>query len=192
MSIEAALARRYPTPAWATFFEVQNDAGFRSHRRADAVAMSIWPSRGLVVHGIEVKRDRRDWLKELKDPEKSAPIQRFCDFWWIATDEPKIIREGELPSTWGLLVLEGKVLKSVVEAPRLKADPLDRGFVAMLLRRGMDGMVPKAEIETMVQDRIKQIEARDEHHKSVEERTIETVAGAYRDLQERVDRKSVV
>ena len=33
-------------------------------RYADAIAMNLWPSRGLAVHGFEIKISRGDWQRE--------------------------------------------------------------------------------------------------------------------------------
>lgn len=136
--LRAALALRCQSPAWALFDQVSDRTGGGS-RYADAVAMSLWPSRGLEVHGFEIKVSRGDWLRELKDPKKSIAIQRYCDRWWIVAP-PDIVQDGELPATWGLLVLRGKQLRCEKEAPTLKAQPLDRDFIAALLRRAAEGI----------------------------------------------------
>lgn len=153
-AVHAALAKRFPGPEWATFFEVKDDAGSAARRSADCVAMNVWPSRGLKVHGVEVKVDRRDWLRELKDPAKSASIQRYCDFWWLAVGDAKVAKVEEVPETWGLLVLRGASLVAVKEAPQLKPALLQRGFVAALLRNAHHGMVPQASVDDMVQKRV--------------------------------------
>jgi hypothetical protein len=62
--------------------------------------MNLYPSRGLEINGFEVTASRQDWIKELKSPEKSAPVQRFCDRRWIVAPAG-IIQPGELPPTWG-------------------------------------------------------------------------------------------
>jgi hypothetical protein len=149
-AVHTALAKRFPNPEWATFFEVRNDAGFRASRSADLVAMNTWPSRGLAVHGVEVKVSRSDWLRELADPEKSTAVQRFCDRWWLATLDDKIAKLEEIPELWGLLVLRGKSLVAVKEAPELKPEPFTRGFVAVLLRSANKGMVPASTIDEAV------------------------------------------
>lgn len=163
--IDAALARRHPSPEWALFFEVRNDAGFRATRSADAVAMNTWPSRGLAVHGFEIKRDRRDWLRELKQPEKSAPIQRFCDHWWIVATLD-VVKPDELPPTWGLLVLRGKRLVAEREAPTLGAETLTRGFVAALLRSADVGKIPKVTWDETVEKAVEERLARDKRNQA--------------------------
>ena len=185
-AVHAALSKRFPTTEWAVFFEVRDAAGFNASRSADCVAMNTWPSRGLVVHGVEVKVDRRDWLRELKDPAKSSAIQRFCDYWWLAVDDEKIVKREEIPETWGLLVLRGKSLVAVKEAPKLEAAPLTRNFVAALLRNGTKEMVPRPEVENLVQARIKQIEARESHTRTFENEMAERLKKAYEELQARV------
>ena len=152
--IHAAIAKRFSSPEFATFWEVRDAAGFNARRSADVVAMNTWPSRGLAVHGIEVKTARSDWLRELKDPAKSASVQRFCDRWWLATSDDKVCRLDEVPQLWGLLVLRGKSLVQVKDAPELTPEPLTRGFVAMLLRNATAGLVPTATLEETIAERV--------------------------------------
>jgi hypothetical protein len=45
-----------------------------------------------------------------------------------------IVNDGELPPTWGLLVLNGRGLVQTVPAPSLTSTPIDRPFLAGLLR----------------------------------------------------------
>lgn len=152
--LQSAIARRCPAPEWATFFEVRNDAGFEARRSADAVAMNTWPSRGLAIHGFECKVSRSDWMRELRDPSKSAPIQKYCDRWWIVVDSDDVAKVDEVPETWGLLVLRGKSLVQVKEAPKLEPEALSRGFMAAVLRNAGNGLVPKSQVDELVQERL--------------------------------------
>lgn len=136
--VRAALKLRFAKPAFAFFEEVGNSTGGACRRHADCVAMSLWPSRGLHINGIEIKASRQDWLKELADPEKADEIARFCDFWWLAIGDEKIVQAGELPANWGLLVMAGDKLVCTTEAKLLEPQPLSRGFVGSLLRRAQD------------------------------------------------------
>lgn len=136
-SVRQALAKRFQAPEWALFFEVSQGTGSYGGRYADAVAMNLFPSRGLRVEGVEIKASRGDWLRELRDPTKSAPVQRYCDHWWIATT-PGIVVDGELPPTWGLLELTGGCMRQKVKAPKLDAEPLGRDFLAAMVRRAAD------------------------------------------------------
>jgi hypothetical protein len=138
------LIERYPRNAWALFGSVRNTIGYaRNERYADAVAMSLWPSRGLHVHGFEIKVSRQDLVRELKDPAKSAAVQSFCDFWWLVLASADLLKPGELPPTWGVLAVRGRKLVQVSEAPKLDAKPIDRPLLASLLRRFQDKAVPR-------------------------------------------------
>lgn len=125
---------RYEPQSWALMFEVADATGARLSRWADAVAMSLWPSRGLGLHGIEVKSSRTDWLKELKNPAKAEAICRYCDFWWLCVSDPAIVFAGELPDAWGMLAPKSNGLAVVKQAAKLTPIPIDRGFLAALLR----------------------------------------------------------
>jgi hypothetical protein len=120
-------------PRWAFATHVRDKAGFDASRTLDAVAMDTWPSSGLALHGYEVKCSRADWLRELAQPWKAAAFTRWLDFFWVVA-APKVVRDGELPARWGLLEVHGNGLRSVVGAVRLDPEPLDRSFVAALLR----------------------------------------------------------
>lgn len=129
-----AIARKFSPPAWVVMPEVRNATGFsRRIRIADAVAMGMYPSRGLEVHGFEIKVSKSDWRRELKDPGKAEEIARFCDHWWIVAPLD-MVDPGDLPMGWGLLVARPNGLYTVKKAPKLEPEPLDRAFVASMLR----------------------------------------------------------
>lgn len=145
LAIKAAIACRYPTEQgeYALMWEVASPAG-HGNRYLDAVAMGTWPSRGHMLHGIEIKATRSDWTRELRNHEKQAQgLFPWMHFWWIAA-APGIVKPEELPPNWGLMELQpakamdGSIpyLKEVVKAVRLKPAALTPGVVASLLRRG--------------------------------------------------------
>lgn len=138
-----ALAIRYKAPEWAFMPQVADGTGTQKVRTCDALAMSLWPSRGLELHGFEVKAYRSDWQKELATPAKAESICRYCDYWWIVIGDPKIVVDGELPSTWGLLTPKGKGLAVSVKAPKLTPTPMDRSFLAAMLRKASEYVAPK-------------------------------------------------
>jgi hypothetical protein len=141
---------------WVFATHVRSHAGFDAERTADAVALDLWPSKGLELHGFEVKISRADWLRELKDPGKAAPVGRYCDRWWLVVPDRSIVKSGELPDDWGLIecrepepVAAGvgdrlrrtlevpsqlAAVRTVRAAPKRVAEPLSRTFVASLLR----------------------------------------------------------
>jgi len=143
------LRARFCAPEWAIFFEVAEGTGSAGGRYADAVAMNLWPSRGCAVHGFEVKVSRGDWLRELKQPAKSEPIQKHCDFWWVVA--PKgVVFDGELPPTWGMFEVDGRGLRCKVQAPKLPAQPMTRAFFASLARNS--GRIGADERQQLIDD----------------------------------------
>lgn len=133
--IRAAMSRRYSQPEWAILFEVRNATGHSyRNRTADAIAMSLWPSRGLELHGFEIKVSRNDWRREAKDPEKAEIIAAFCDRWWVVAP-PDIVPVEELPPAWGLLEWGGKRFAIKRDAGKTEAKTVTRPFLAALLRR---------------------------------------------------------
>lgn len=134
----------WPKNGYAVLAEVGNATGARTKRHADAVVMSLWPSRGLSIFGVEIKVSRSDWLSELRQPEKADEIVKYCDHWYVAVSEAKIVQEGELPPTWGLIACDTGRAKIVKPAPKLEAKDPDRGFIAAMLRRAAEFQVPEA------------------------------------------------
>lgn len=159
LHVRNAIRKRYGAPAFAVFFEVGNATGFRCSRHADAVAMSIWPSRGLEVIGIECKASRSDWTRERDNPAKAESIQKYCDRWFLLTENAAILRDGELPTTWGHLTMRGKVIHQLVDAPKLTPEPLTRSFVAAMLRRANEDRPGRDEINAAVEERLKEAQA---------------------------------
>lgn len=159
-SMLALLEKRYRGevrgngPAWAFVPKVRNAAGFQATRTIDAIAMSLWPSRGLEIHGHEIKVSRADWLRELKDPAKAEAFTDLCDRWWLVVSDAAIVKEGELPPTWGLIVVRGSSLAVKVQAPQLPATDspwMPRTFLAALLRSATrTNEVTPAEVEAAV------------------------------------------
>lgn len=103
---------------------------------ADAIAMSLFPSRGLDIEGFEIKTDRRDWLKELKDPDKAEHVAKFCHRWWLVTSDESIAKPEEVPAGWGLYVMNKDDKLEVAKRPKkLKAIHPDLPFIGAMLRR---------------------------------------------------------
>lgn len=176
------LAGRFAPPEWAFLRQVRNATGAgRVTRTADAIAMSLWPSRGLELHGFEVKVSRSDWLREVADPAKADEIARFCSRWWIVTADPKMVAAGELPPTWGLMVPHGAGLRAVVEAPlNPTVQEPTRAFLASVLRSVVEQAPGKAEIDAEADRRAEDVRA--ECAKSYEAAVKVAVAKTEREL----------
>lgn len=90
-------------PRYVFMPHVRSNAGFDAPRTLDAVVMDLWPSKGLHLHGFEIKCSRSDWLRELKAPEKAQVFHDRLDRFWLVVADRSIVRDGELPTGWGLL-----------------------------------------------------------------------------------------
>lgn len=184
--LRAALRERFPSAEYALFFEVRNGTGFqRTTRSADALAMSLWPSRGLELHGFEIKVDRRDWMRELKDPAKAEEIVRFCHRWWLVVPDASLVQDGELPPTWGLLAMKAGKLKVVKEAPALTPQQVTPLFLASVLRsaQAMPEQAISQRVESEVMRRVDvEIKYANERAARAEKQAEERVAA----LQERI------
>ncbi len=164
-SVWSSLRERFSPPAWAYFEEVRNGTGFsrRVTRTADALAFSLYPSRGLELHGFEVKVSRGDWLREKDDPEKAEEIARFCERWWLVTTKGCVLDKSEIPPNWGWLEFDGKKLVQRKEAPAAGAVvALDKPMIAAILRKACDGQ--SALIDQAVRA---QLDDRMEHEREV-------------------------
>jgi hypothetical protein len=138
------LAENYPAPDYAFLPEFRGGTGWGRESRADAIAMDLWPSKGLELIGFELKTSRADWQRELKQPDKADPIKQFCDRWYLVVDDWNIVKhhfveKSEVPNDWGFIRLDDSIylpkLKTIKEAPQLNPIPIDRLFLASLMRR---------------------------------------------------------
>lgn len=131
---------------WAVFDEVRSETGYTagvSTRTCDMLALSLWRSKGIALHGLELKVSRGDWLRELRQPDKAGSIAKFVDFWWLVVPSLDVVMPGELPMGWGLLVVDqeradaglSRPLRVAHKAPQRGAVPLDLPFVAALVRK---------------------------------------------------------
>lgn len=145
-----ALRLRFPAPRYATMAEVRDSTGISHKRTADAIIVNLWGSDGHEIQGVETKVSRSDFLQELKDPTKASAIFQYCDRFWLAVGDPDIVKEGELPVNWGLLVPKGKSLVVAKPAPKLEPVPITRKFLGGLMRAAEDQLSNKREVEIML------------------------------------------
>jgi len=130
-----AMIKAFGAPEWAIMWEVGNATGAGVRGWADAVMMSLWPSRGLELHGVEIKISRADWKREAAKPDKAEKIAAYCDRWWIHCAPGVILDIAELPPAWGAREFDGRRWRTLKPAEKTPAAPMDRGFLAALLRR---------------------------------------------------------
>lgn len=119
---------------YAVLFEVRNATGHAANRSIDAVTMSLWPSLGLELSGMEIKISRSDWLRELKDPAKASSTFEYFDRWYLVAPRD-VAKIDEIPGPWGWYAPEGDKLVCLKKAPQNPTlQTIDRGFLASLLR----------------------------------------------------------
>ncbi len=162
--------------------QVGNATGGGHSRTADALMIQTWPSRGLSITGVEYKRDRSDWRRELRNGQKAEKIAAYCHYWLVLA--PKgIVPIEEVPGGWGLYEIHKtekmtKLLRT--KPPPAKVDPpkpIDYAFLAAILRAREKYQPDRAKIEL-------EVDRRDEIRKNNFE---ETLKRRTRDLQSRVN-----
>lgn len=143
----------FPDGAFVRIPQVRNGTGYqRQARTTDALIASCWPSRGLWFAGVEIKVTTGDWKRELAKPGKSAEIQQWCNYWYVAAPAG-VVPIGEVPATWGYIECSTRGCKIVKAAPKLKPQPLDVAFVCSILRASTDCLVSKCEVEALANRR---------------------------------------
>lgn len=179
--VKAAIRRHYKATEYALMWEVGNATGANVRRHADAVVMNLWPSRGLLIEGIEIKVSRSDWRRELENPAKAEEIARYCDKWWVVAPIG-IVQAHEVPINWGWKEVNANgVLITKKDAVRNEnPSELNRSFVAAMLRRASEAdaaMVNKlveaqvSKERDAINDRVeKEVERRTQHFASVEDK----------------------
>jgi hypothetical protein len=129
----SAIKVLWPSPAWTWFEEVPDATGGRASRRADAIGVSCYPSRGIFARGIEVKVSRTDWRNELKNPAKSANFQRNISDFYLAAP-PGVAELDEIPETWGYIEVANGKASVVKKALFAEKNVVEWDFAAALLR----------------------------------------------------------
>jgi hypothetical protein len=134
-----ALRARHPVDRgeWLFFTELRTGTGYGpgAEQRIDAYALGCWGSQERIAY--EVKVNRSDWLRELKQPRKRALARRFSTSFFFAA--PKgLIRAEEVPIDTGLVEVwreDGKLRShTTVAGPHVDGYPPTWRFVASLLR----------------------------------------------------------
>lgn len=178
----AVLRERFKQPEWSLFFEVGSGTGANCRRRVDALAMNMYPSRGLSLLGFEIKVSRSDLKRELDRPDKAEAVGSYCDEWWLAVPAGLITQDDPIPVPWGIMECKSGNLKVTKKAEHLNAKPVTREFMAAVLRSA--GKVDEATIREARQQAAN--EAWKDHENSVK-RQVELATAQFRELQAKVD-----
>lgn len=129
------LQRKLSGEGYLVVPQVGNATGFGRRRTADAIALQTWPSRGLSITGIEYKRTRADWRRELAQGDKAEPIAAYCHYWVILAPAEVVPRE-EVPPGWGLWEFDvhRRLLRTKPPPPQEDVKPIDLSFLCAILR----------------------------------------------------------
>lgn len=142
------LARRYgermgSTPRYLLGEEVRL-ASFGSPRICDVIVQDTWTGghygadnpRQYPRHGFEIKISRSDWLNEVRQPDKAEAFRRYCHYWYLVIADKDMVKDGELPQGWGLLVPRGNSLVQIVKPEEnLQVEPMPVGMMISFMRR---------------------------------------------------------
>lgn len=164
--VRRALKAYYPHPNFGILYEVAQATGFNANRHLDAMAMGLWPSRGLHLNGIEIKVSRADFRREIEQPQKAEELAKYCDYFFVAAPRG-VVPVAEVPEKWGLLeVLETGKIRETKAASKHDALPPHRNLMAALFRAAMrpagaddiDAAVSaaKAALEAKFRDRVEE------------------------------------
>lgn len=144
------IEKKYPLPAWVVLTQLRDGTGFATKgQSADAFAFGVWPSRGLEIHGFEVKSWRNDWLRELKRPDKAEFFFKHVDYWWLVSDQ-EVAKIEEIPSNWGWMEVSGRCLKIKKQAPKFEGVTIDRLFLMSIMRGVSTAYVPREDLKKLV------------------------------------------
>ena len=146
------LALKFKAPEYAFLPQVRSHTGYsaKTTRTADALAFGLWPSRGLDLHGFEIKRSKTDLKKELEQPEKADEIAAYCDYWWLVVSEKKLIEGLIIPTAWGVMGCDKRKLKIIKQAEKLNPKPLDRKIICGVMRKVQEYQTPEAHMKKIL------------------------------------------
>ncbi len=133
MTVYEALRKRYNPDHSILLFELRDATGFDSKRSADAVAVSLYRTRGREITGFEIKHSRSDWLRELQEPSKAEQIGKYCDYFYLLTPDETIAYVNEIPMSMGWMCVKGEKLKVIKQPERLNPLPLSREMLCSFL-----------------------------------------------------------
>jgi len=104
--------------------QVPDGTGMYHRHWIDAVAFSLWESKGLFRSAFEVKISRSDFIRELQNPQKHQWVMEcFHEFWFVAPQD--VIQMEELPPSVGWMCPRGGKLvvkRHAVQNPNPKLD----------------------------------------------------------------------
>ena len=131
-------------------------------------------------------------MNDLRNPDKHLEIAQHCNFWWLVVGDPKIIKDGELPESWGFMVPRGKNLMIRKQAPFREIDHFPTPFVASLLRSALRASPVEHEIETAVARAVEKERNYQREHGSYEIKRTASERDGHKETLERFEEASGV
>jgi hypothetical protein len=107
-----------------------------STRRADAVYLGLWQSRGAgEIDVCELKTSRSDWRRELDNPAKAEAWWPYSTRFWVVAPSTDVVPAEEVPDGWGLMIPNprGRRFK-VITKPAARTPELTMGLLLTLLK----------------------------------------------------------
>jgi hypothetical protein len=161
-TLRSLLRKRFPVASYALLEEVRNAAGFSARRSTDALAVGLWPSRGLHIHGFELKVSRSAGARARERPEKGEESAAYCDFYWVVAPQG-VVPLDQIPEQWGLLeAVKGKLVETKA-AVKLEPKLISRTFLAALLKRAQSCGISEDERREITEEATSRAEARAVH-----------------------------
>ncbi len=128
----ALIRKRYPLnrndgyQSHVVLEQVPDGTGMYQGRWVDAVAFSLWASKGLTRSAFEVKVSRSDFIHELQNQAKHKwCLECFHEFWFVAPQD--VIQLEELPPNIGWMCPRGNKLvvkRHAVKNPNPRLDDI--------------------------------------------------------------------
>jgi hypothetical protein len=168
--IRESLRKKFTRPEWALFFEVGNGTAGNLKRWADALAMNMYPSRGLAIVGFEIKVSRNDLKKELEQPKKAEAVGCFCNHWYLVVPKGLIKDTDIIPAAWGILEYNNGSLRQTKKPDKLSCQPITKEFVAAILRREDEAYAKNIaqQVESLSEQRITELRQKHEENLKAE------------------------
>lgn len=117
--ILGAVQARYPRErGWLVLDEIQ--VAENPPRRLDVLAVNYFSSNRLYRAGMEIKVERGDWLRELRDPTKALAGRGFCNQFWVVA-LPGVVDRAEVPEGVGFFEYATRGDRKVLMARRQAA-----------------------------------------------------------------------
>lgn len=121
---------------WSCVRELTASTGRTGNKgRIDVAAICHWPSENYMRIAYEVKRTRRDFERELANPEKRAWVEKsFHKTYFVCAR--RVCSDEEIPAGWGLLIPDhgSYELRERREAALRQPEPLGEGLMQSIMR----------------------------------------------------------